>query len=594
MAGVPDLPTDFDVIVIGTGLEESIVAAAVARNGHSILHIDTKDYYGGAWSAFTFTALQNWIKSENKLPEVDREKLKELLKDGEKLSWMCADDSVITNVKEQWFVPEDNEPIVDVVPVESEKKQEENEEDNSDTTPAPAEVSDQVNPANPDEAGDEDKQEKTAESKPASHHGRKLKSWTKTAILKERNFNLDLTPRLLYSIGSMVDLLIQSNISRYTEFKAVSRVMTVLNGELESVPSSRADVFATKHVSVVEKRILMKFIQTVISYQDHPEVYEAFESRRFLDFLKHQKLTDNLIHFVLHSIAMVDVDASCLEGLEATQKFLRSLGRFGNTPFLYSSFGSGELPQAFCRLCAVFGGTYYLGRSIEAVITDGDNAAIAIVSDGQRINCKKLVVGGSACPADLKSLSQDLKNVERKICLTNDSMVPSEKEQLTFLTVPPKEAGRSYTYVTEVGHGASVCPRGMYCIHMTKRSDGEDGDSLDNVLEQILPAQDKRLWSLDFEVVDKVFEAVAEVKNLHLCRGPTFELDYDVAIANASKIYKDMFPEEPFLPRAPDPEEIILGEPEEEANAAEGDSDSKTVEKPEKETSEQAEHSTAN
>ena len=47
---------------------------------------------------------------------------------------------------------------------------------------------------------------------------------------------------------------------RYTEFKAVTRVLTLLNGSLEQVPSSRADVFNTKHISVVEKRILMKFL----------------------------------------------------------------------------------------------------------------------------------------------------------------------------------------------------------------------------------------------------------------------------------------------------------------------------------------------
>ena len=37
----------YDVIVIGTGLAESIVAAAAARAGHSVLHLDAADYYGG-------------------------------------------------------------------------------------------------------------------------------------------------------------------------------------------------------------------------------------------------------------------------------------------------------------------------------------------------------------------------------------------------------------------------------------------------------------------------------------------------------------------------------------------------------------------
>jgi RAB protein geranylgeranyltransferase component A len=59
-----------------------------------------------------------------------------------------------------------------------------------------------------------------------------------------------------------------------------------------------------------------------------------------------------------------------VEGLAATQKFLLSLGRFGNSPFLWPMYGSGELPQAFCRLCAVFGGVYYLDRSIDAVVVD--------------------------------------------------------------------------------------------------------------------------------------------------------------------------------------------------------------------------------
>ena len=40
----------------------------------------------------------------------------------------------------------------------------------------------------------------------------------------------------------------------------------------------------------------------------------------------------------------------CLyQGLERTQKFLKSVGRYGNTAFLWSLYGSGELPQSFCR-----------------------------------------------------------------------------------------------------------------------------------------------------------------------------------------------------------------------------------------------------
>ena len=57
-----DLPESFDVIVVGTGLVESVLAAAAARQGHSVLHLDTAKYYGADWAAFTWEGLQAWVR----------------------------------------------------------------------------------------------------------------------------------------------------------------------------------------------------------------------------------------------------------------------------------------------------------------------------------------------------------------------------------------------------------------------------------------------------------------------------------------------------------------------------------------------------
>ena len=65
-------------------------------------------------------------------------------------------------------------------------------------------------------------------------------------------------------------------------------------------------MFATKHISVIEKRILMKFLNFCVNFQTQPDVYSTFVEKTFHEFLRHQKLTENLVHFVLHSIAMVD------------------------------------------------------------------------------------------------------------------------------------------------------------------------------------------------------------------------------------------------------------------------------------------------
>lgn len=88
-------------------------------------------------------------------------------------------------------------------------------------------------------------------------------------ILSSLNF------QLLFARGSLVELLISSNIARYAEFRSVTRVLTWLGHQLMPVPCSRADVFSTKHVSVVEKRMLMKLLTVCMEYDKHPEEFEG-------------------------------------------------------------------------------------------------------------------------------------------------------------------------------------------------------------------------------------------------------------------------------------------------------------------------------
>jgi len=73
----------------------------------------------------------------------------------------------------------------------------------------------------------------------------------------------------------MVDLLVSSNISRYAEFKAVTRILTIIDDNLVEVPISRGDIFNNKDVSVVDKRLLMKFMTFCAEYDRHYSEYES-------------------------------------------------------------------------------------------------------------------------------------------------------------------------------------------------------------------------------------------------------------------------------------------------------------------------------
>lgn len=86
---------------------------------------------------------------------------------------------------------------------------------------------------------------------------------------------------MLFSRGVLVELLISSNICRYAEFRSVDRITTLINDELKSVPCSRSDVFTTKDVSVVEKRLLMKLMSTCLNLEDGNEEFKGIGHRSF-------------------------------------------------------------------------------------------------------------------------------------------------------------------------------------------------------------------------------------------------------------------------------------------------------------------------
>ncbi|KAH9921562.1 FAD/NAD-P-binding domain-containing protein [Epithele typhae] len=51
---------EFDAIVLGTGLSESIAAAALSKVGYRVAHIDTNAYYGGDQASLTLDELVEW------------------------------------------------------------------------------------------------------------------------------------------------------------------------------------------------------------------------------------------------------------------------------------------------------------------------------------------------------------------------------------------------------------------------------------------------------------------------------------------------------------------------------------------------------
>ncbi|KAG7234913.1 hypothetical protein INR49_003617 [Caranx melampygus] len=442
-----------------------------------------------------------------------------LLQEGEELLYLSNSDSAAINTKDEETTEKPKGGA----------KEEEEEEEEEEGLAAHAEV-------------EEPQADQPCPSAPQSQSEATRKKISFAQLVKEgRRFNIDLVSKLLYSRGPLVDLLIKSNVSRYAEFKNVTRILTYRHGNVEQVPCSRADVFASRQLSVVEKRKLMRFLTSCV---EETEEQQAYNGRPFLEFLHDQQLGENLQHFLLHSIAMVTEDTATEVGLASTRHFLRCLGRYGNTPFLFPVYGLGEIPQCFCRMCAVFGGIYCLRHSVHCLVLDKNTNRCKSVIDsrGQRISCSHLIM--------------------------DDSYVAADWKKISIVTVPPIIAGCPAVKMVELCPSTMTCIPGTYLVHLTCQSAGSALEDLSPVVTKMFHTreshdQEKRpsvLWCLYFNMVDG---AGVEVKghdlpsNVYVCSGPDGSLGHDYAIKQAEVIFQKILPEEEFCPPAPNPEDII-------------------------------------
>lgn len=613
MAHLPDdtLPSQFDAVVDGTGLVQTMVAAGLTRAGRSVLHVDRNAYYGELWGTLMHRELHSWIEEHSGQSHDQSD-------DSPHVQATQSHDQPCDQPCDQGGSPQDEgesderaielkyplpssrvtnlvetiHEITDVSPLDNTTNDQGPPQASPDSTQPPA-ADDSVAPHGDSEV---DVQADTQGGGATGEQGEQLQgagsagdddaagvepqssrvTW-QSLESQWRRFNYDIMPKLLYCRGALVNLLTQSNCGRYLEFKAVNKIFTHMNGKTEQVPCSRSDVFSSKSVSMLEKRRMMKFLTFCAEFEKRPEEYEEFVSMPYVDFLKLKDLTPNLIHYILHCIAMVNEQASTLEGLKATQIFLNSLGRFGNAPFLCPVYGAGELPQAFCRLCAVFGGVYCLRRHIQSLLVSRtENKATGFVcSTGQKIACLHVVTSAALVKEslDFRECLSTTK-LSRGIFVA-DGPIQDTERRLTVLTFPPCSLGSAQTvmvYLLQLDPYTNCTAEGTYMFHMLCPSvNGTAQQDLECVAKSLFKIEDQAecnsagprlLWSLYFNInvctVNQAETASLDIpRNVHVVSDPDGTIAYENAVKEAQIIFERICPGEEFLPFPPDPEDII-------------------------------------
>ena len=93
------------------------------------------------------------------------------------------------------------------------------------------------------------------------------------SVQESRDFNMDLTSKVLFAKCNIVPTLVRSGVSRYVDFKDMKDLYLFRDGNFVRIPASKGDMFQNRDINPKQKRVLMKFLTQCLEYD--PETTPA-------------------------------------------------------------------------------------------------------------------------------------------------------------------------------------------------------------------------------------------------------------------------------------------------------------------------------
>lgn len=553
-----EVNNDYDVIIYGTGVGESLLACSLARNGKRVLHLDSNDFYGCNESSHTLQGVFDLAKAN-----IQYEYKSNII-------------NIDNNEKTLLFQKKSLFKTLDIKPLLLSS-------DHNDI-----EYNNLIN---------------------------KLQS-------SGRRCNIDFpNTSLIFSSGSVVDSIIQSDVSNYLEFQAIQGIYYAESlSETYNVPCSKGDVFKSNLLSVVEKRSLMKFLQVVSDWgrerhginvdklnemdlalgrslhrpqnKDTSDIkaqldsFSSIENMSFHELMSLYQLSPKLqsiIHHALclysspisipipnsshatnHNFAKEHISSS--SGLHDLYKHLISLGRFGDGAFLTPMYGIGELSQSFCRMCAVWGGIYILRQGITSVswnMEDHNDKITIKDSLNQEYTCKLFICDGYT----LDAMKPKTSFILSYIGIFSNALLPLQRS-LTIIPAESKDIKNTNAiYLIQLDSSTNIVSEDFYYLSISTQVDYHEVETLEMdkkniqmmktiINKLLLQANTKSPLSTIYELcniitLQQLYDVNEDFNSLHPNIYTSFKTTHSIVLDDqfdwAKNVFTQAFPDEIFL-----------------------------------------------
>ncbi|XP_024021059.1 rab escort protein 1 isoform X2 [Morus notabilis] len=534
----PIEPNTFDLIIIGTGLPGSLIAATASAVGKTVLHLDPNPFYGSHFASLTIPELTSFLNSHSTASQPQ-----------------SSTTTTNSNTSDYTILDLASSPLYADVEISSY---------------APETLSERSRSFNIDLGGPRVFfcADKAIDLIVKSGAGQYLEFKSIDA-----SFVCDENGRL-WNVPDSRAAIFKDKTLGLTEKNQLMRFFKLVQQHLEVSDHDNGNE-GTQDSRISEEDL----------------------GSPFVEFLKKMRLPPKIQSIILYAIAMADYDQNNLEvckdvlktkgGIDRLALYNKSVGRFPNASgaLIYPIYGHGELSQAFCRRAAVKGCLYVLRMPVLSLLMGKESGRYKGVrlASGQDLFSDQLVLDPTfTVPSPPDSLRKSVEGlnlrdvkgkVARGICVIASSLKPNMSN---FLVVyPPRslypEQNTSIRAV-QIGGGLAVCPSGMFVLYFSalcddaergknllraamsallKIPDSENAESSSEVQNENAEVKPTLLWSATFiqELITGEFGYISSTPM------PDGNLHYSDLLDATMKLFHEMYPDGEFFPETASPED---------------------------------------
>jgi Rab GDP dissociation inhibitor len=361
-----------------------------------------------------------------------------------------------------------------------------------------------------------------------------------------RQYNIDLIPKFLMASGKLVKILLHTDVTRYLEFKSVegSYVMKYSNSsksiKINKVPATEAEAVSSDLMGMFEKKRFRDFLMFVKDYdvknpKTHSSISPESPSSKLVEKFS---LGTAVSDIVGHALALYRdetwLNEPSVHTIERIMLYFDSLSHYGKSPYLYPIYGLGDLPQAFARLSAVYGGTYMLNKPVLGFTYDDSGRVNGVKSDDGIARCKTVIGDPSYFPDKTKQVGK----VARCIAILDHPLDHTNNSESCQIILPLNQIKRkSDIYISCVSFAHNVAPKGKYIAIVSSLMESDDPKSdLQPGVQLIEPALHK------FYSVSPLYEPVnnCKVEGIHISKSYDATSHFESVCDDVVRLYQEI------------------------------------------------------